>query len=83
MDILRVKQRAATFIAGKNLAFPVKVQLLDVGMNVVLETEATEDENGVCLFSTTSPGSGTTLAAPGPFTLRFTDADGRAFLENL
>jgi len=79
-DVL-LKIFSADTIENEGLAFPVKVELLDVGVNPIFETIATgKDEDRNYLFSHDRLVAGTS-AWPTPFSVRFTAAD-KSFVKN-
>jgi hypothetical protein len=66
---------SADIIENEGLAFPVKVELLDAGLNPIFETIATgKDEDLNYLFSHDRFIAGT-VAQPTSFSARFTAAD--------
>jgi hypothetical protein len=69
-----LKLFSADIIENEELAFPVKVELLDVGLNPIFETIATgKDEDRNYLFSHDRFVAGT-VAQPAAFVVRFTAA---------
>jgi len=76
-----LKLFSADIIENEGLAFPVKVELLDVGLNPVFETIATgKDEDRNYLFSH-DRFIAETAAQPAPFSMRFTAA-GKSFVKD-
>ncbi len=66
---------SANIIENEKLAFPVKIELLDPGLNPLFETIATgKDEDGNYLFSDDRYIAGT-VAQPTPSSVRFTAGD--------
>jgi len=79
-DVL-LKIFSADTIENEGLAFPVKVELLDVGSNPIFETIATgKDEDRNYLFSHDRFIT-ETVAGPTAFTVRFTAA-GKSFVKD-
>ena len=79
-DVL-LKIFSADTIENEGLAFPVKVELLDVGSNPIFETIATgKDEDRNYLFSH-DRFIAETVAGPTAFTVRFTAA-GKSFVKD-
>jgi hypothetical protein len=69
--VVALKRFSAGVIAVQRLTPPVKIELLDLGMNPILEMEASKIEQGLMLFSK-ERAAGATLAQPHPWSVRFT-----------
>ena len=76
-----LKLFSADIIENEQLAFPVKVELLDAGLNPIFETVATgKDEDRNYLFAHDRFVSGTS-AQTTPFRIRFT-ASGKSLVKD-
>ncbi len=77
--IVALKKFSASVIAVQRLTPPVKVELLDLGLNPIYEMEVSKIEDGLCLFSNERPIHGTTWR-PAPYRVRFTAAGQQPFV---
>lgn len=78
--VIWLKQFATSVIETKKLALPVKVELMDFGLNPIYEIEVTDkDAAGTWQFSKERQIAGT-LSHPKPYSVRFTTPDNRHFV---
>jgi len=75
--LLNLKVFSQSIIEKEELSLPVKIELLDLGMNLIFETDAEKTGEGTYVFSTVRYGLNT--AHPAPFRVRFTATGGRQF----